>query len=85
MISKKYSQRAHAKRRALERFGIELTKDVRRTLVQAIQKGEARFRARQSLRITHWIVEYQGKELPVVYDRQRHEIVTVLPAPPVSP
>ncbi len=43
------------------------------------KKGHVQFVERQSLRVTKWFV-WDGKQwLPVVYDRLRHTIATVLP------
>lgn len=74
--SKKKCQTFHARRRAEQRFGIQLNID---EAVKAIQNGNAKLIERQSLRVTVWLVEQDGKKFPVVYDKQRQSIATVLP------
>lgn len=76
---KKNAQRVHARRRMRQRFGIELGEVRRRSIVQAIQSGRARFVRRQSCRVTLWRVEVDGVEVAIVYDSKRKEIVTILP------
>jgi hypothetical protein len=69
----------HSRERALERFEILLTNDIRKQIVRAIQKKRAEFVEKQTNRVSVWKV--QLKDLPlmiVVYDRQRQEIITVM-------
>ena len=76
---KHIAQRAHAKRRLQERYGIELTAELRRELLSQIRSGEAKFLERQSRRLTIHVVKVgEDVEIPVVYDSVRGEIVTVL-------
>jgi hypothetical protein len=77
--TKAKNQKRHAKRRAFERYALDLHQDAQASIVRAIQGGEARFLRRQSWRVTLWEVEHDGQRLPVVYDRKRKTIVTVLP------
>jgi hypothetical protein len=79
VLSKKAAQRAHARRRARERYGVSLTKPSFHAIVQQIQNGKATFLGRTSLRVTEWIVPFEGAKLRVVYDRKRKTIVTCLP------
>jgi hypothetical protein len=79
---KKVAQRRHAKRRAAERYGLELNRHDMRTLVEQIQHGDAEFIERQSLRVSVWWVTVGGKRCRVVYDRLRKTIVTFLPEEP---
>lgn len=79
--SKKLRQRIHARKRFLARFGIELTKEVRRELVRQIQGGEARHIRKQSNRVTIYSVQLEGKRIDVVYDNRTHNVVTCLPEP----
>ncbi len=78
-MSKLLAQRAHAKRRAAERFGLNLTKEAQREIVSRIQNGKAKFLEKQSLRISLWLVDWNGTEMRVVYDKNRKSIVTCLP------
>lgn len=77
--SKLKSERIHAKRRALERFGLELNRQDLRSIVDIIQKQQARFIERQSLRVTIWEVMYSGQLMRAVYDSKRKAVVSFLP------
>jgi hypothetical protein len=70
---------AHAKKRAGERYGIDLNKDARREIVNMIQRGGAEFVSKQSNNRSLWRVQYQDQALNVVYDKQRGTMCTVLP------
>lgn len=69
----------HAKRRAATRYELNLTDADLREIVDSIQSGRARYLWRQSLRVSAFAVEFQGKTLPVVFDRRRKCVCTVLP------
>lgn len=77
--SKKSCQYLHAKRRCLERYGLELKKSQYKQLVAMIQRNQAEFVESESNRVTIWIIKFLGKELKVVYDNHRHSIATFLP------
>ena len=77
--TKTHKQREHAKKRALERYGLDLNRHAYREAVLAIQKGTAKLLKRQSRRVTIWAVKVQGRMCKVVYDSQRKTIVTFLP------
>lgn len=78
MNAKAKAQRAHAFRRARERFDLHLTQNDHAQIVRAIQGGKAKFVERQSHRVTLWDINYSGEDLRVVYDSQRKELVTFL-------
>jgi hypothetical protein len=78
--TKREAQRRHAKRRAAERFGVNLNHALHTELVQAIQAGQATFVRRQSHRVSHFDVTLPtGQTARVVYDRHRKVLITVLP------
>lgn len=77
--NKKYAQRFHAKKRAAQRFGLDLTTDKQRQIVRLIQLGKGRFVKHESNSRSHWVIEWEGQLLRVVYDKVRKELVTVLP------
>ena len=79
MASKKKGQRSHAKQRAKSRFGIDLNQHQYQELIEKIQAGRVESSKRLSLRVTEHIIEYQGKEMKVLYDKQRKTIITFLP------
>lgn len=73
-MNKKQSQRIHAKRRAKERYGVELNSKDLKSLVTKIQKGDAEFVRKISLTRSVFIVD--GRK--VVYDKLRKNIATFL-------
>jgi len=82
---------SHARLRSAQRYGVALTKKLRRQLLQQIrEQNAAKFLKRQSRTRTHWLITLGDKPAVVVYDKTRHTIVTVLPeccvppAPPLS-
>lgn len=78
-FTKHKAQILHARKRAKERLGVNLTPDLRQRLIRDIQKGFARFLYRQSGRISVWEVFVLGRKATVIYDTDRHSIVTFLP------
>jgi len=70
---------AHAKKRAAERYDVDLNKDARREIVQMIRSNHADFVSKQSNNRSLWRVDYEGQPLNVVYDKQRSTLCTVLP------
>lgn len=78
-LTKKEAQVIHAKRRALERYGLHANAAVRRELVSKIRNQEAELLERQSLRVGKYKLEHDGEEYTVIYDRKRKTIVTFLP------
>lgn len=76
--SKKKCQQIHAQRRFLERFGITFTQHMRDTFIYQIHNNKTKSIKRESHRKSRCVVEYDGQEYTVIYDRFRSEIVTVL-------
>ncbi len=70
---------AHAKKRAEERYGLNLNKEARHEIVQMIQTNQAEFVGKQSNNRSLWRVQYQEHSLNVVYDKARSTMCTVLP------
>jgi hypothetical protein len=86
--SKASAQYLHAKRRAAERYGVILDKDMYQQLCRDIQENRGECLGKQSNRLTVWRINVIattdfGDQVPttaeVVYDKQRHRIVTFLP------
>lgn len=71
--------RAHAKLRALQRYDLDLTAKMRRRIVEAIQQQRSIHLETQSNRVSVHLVEVESRDIRVVYDRTRKEIITVLP------
>lgn len=70
---------AHAKKRAEERYGVNLNKHTRREIVSKIQSNQAKFVAKHSNNRTLWKVPHGEETLNVVYDKKRQTVCTVLP------
>jgi len=84
MRRKEDCQRLHAKRRALQRYGLVLGVKEQEEIIKLIQRGKAKFINRDSLRVTIFAVEYEGKLLKVVYDGERKTLASVLPMSPAE-
>ena len=80
MNAKQKAERVHAKRRAKSRYGLDFTKEVRRSFKTIIQSNKAKFVLRQSRRVSVFEIPYDNKTYKVVYDKLRGEIVTFLPS-----
>ncbi len=78
-ITKANSLLRHSKRRASERYGLNIGRAGLRVIVDSIRSGNAMFIRRESNRISEWKVEYQGVEMRVIYDKRRSMVVTFLP------
>lgn len=70
--------RRHAKKRALERYGLELG-PVYGKIMRQIRNGGSVFIEKVSKRRTLHIVWVKNEALPVIYDKDHKEIATVLP------
>ncbi len=77
--NKTQALRIHAKRQALLRYNAALSSEDLAHLVNLIRDGRASFVVRKSLRVSCWKVPFKGREMAVLYDRQRKMIVTFLP------
>jgi len=77
--SKKRAQRIHAKRRAVERYGSELSNSKLNEICKSIQSNKGTFLGRSSHRTTIWEVNYNNIVYKVVYDKNRKSIVSFLP------
>jgi ribosomal protein L2 len=77
-LTKAQSQTVHFKRRSSERLGIDLNRHVRRELINKIQRGNLKFIKKQSLRVSIFEAEIEGKICHLVYDKNRKKLVTVL-------
>lgn len=78
-MNKKKAEQRHSKRRAQERYGLDLTKAIRDALRGKIKKQKGKFLYRRSRRVSVWQVTHQAETYKIVYDKQRKEIVTFLP------
>lgn len=76
--TKYFCQKEHTKQRAVERFGISLNKRKYQEIVGMIRGGQSQFVCAQSNRVSVHRLQYEGKEIGVVYDKQRKSIATLL-------
>jgi hypothetical protein len=85
--SKQAAQKVHCKRRFYERYGIPLTDEMLADAVDQIQHQKGKYMGKQSFRLSIWQVMIAEQECIVIYDRERHSIVTCMPPgslPPVK-
>lgn len=82
-MTKAESQRIHAHRRLIERFGIYISNEGYQNIIMMIQStprpDSIVFLDRTNARLTRWLVEYDSKKMVCVYDKRRKTIVTFLP------
>ena len=78
---KRRCQKEHAKQRALERYGIKLTKAICRTIAHKILDGKAGLvKQKPGETVATYDVEYvPGVIVRVVYDHQEDVIITFVP------
>jgi primosomal protein N'' len=79
MASKTKSIYQHAKRRAEERYGINLSRDLYRQVSKMIQSGQSEFVEKQTLTRTVHYVELNGHRCKVVYSKKYRGVTTFLP------
>lgn len=75
---KVYDERRHAKKRAGERFGINLNRIQYADIVRQIQENRSIFIEKQSARISVHVIDLLGTKAFAVYDRHRNAVVTFL-------
>jgi hypothetical protein len=78
-MSKRKNCKRHFKRRMRERHGLWVNNGDLKKIVGAIQGGNCKLIQKQSNRVSVYEIEYEGKELSIVYDHMRSVPVTVLP------
>jgi len=77
--SRTNKQRNHSKRRFRQRYGIDFNQQMRQEFRRLIQSNQCVLVEKQSNRISIWDVTYEGNVYRIVYDKQRKNVVTVLP------
>lgn len=78
--SKYSSQKAHARRRWMERVGDRLNKaDYRRIANQIRFNKNVTFFKRQSNNITLWKIDIKHNNFIAVYDKKRKSVITIMP------
>lgn len=83
MLTKKAALNKHAKKRAVERFGVKLNRDDIFNLVSKIRANtkEVTFVKTLTNRVTAWKVDLPGnnEQAIALYDKNRKAIITFLP------
>lgn len=74
-MNKRKGQHRHAKRRALERYGVEVNAETLKALEREIRAGKGVFIEKKS----HRISIFRVREFIVAYDKTRGSIATFLP------
>jgi hypothetical protein len=69
----------HSRRRVVERYGAELSEDNIRTIGRLIREGRSKLLRKDSINFSKHLVEFEGTEYRVVYDKKRRAVVTFLP------
>lgn len=85
MASKKKSNKIHARRRALERYGVNLGGKSLSQIIHDIRTGKAKFIKRFSNTRTKWLVDLpDNNKAMVIYCKTTGTLITVLPYNPES-
>lgn len=80
-MKKAEAQYLHTKKRALERFGINLGLHQYQYLIHMIRTGKAKFIKRRSIRVSMWEVVLPDGSIAIApYDKQRRRIITLMTA-----
>lgn len=74
-----HAERSHTRLRLAERYGLQASSADIFAMAKLIAHGQATLLARQSRRVDHWLLDYKGLQLRLVYDRHRRSIITALP------
>ena len=78
-MSKEKNQRYHSKIRALQHFGQQLTNADLEKMAEIYRHSfDTRLLKKQTGRVVKAVITYKGMVYPIVYDKKRHQIVTIL-------
>ena len=75
-----YNARRHAKTRAQERYGLELTNADLQTIARTISERRSRFVAKQPLGREIHVLTHQSVKLAVLYDPTNNVVLSPLPS-----
>lgn len=78
-MDRKQIQRLHARRRARERYGLNLSNKDITQIVRSIRSGGSISTTKQTNTRTLHVIIYDGQEMRVIYDNKRHNVCTFLP------
>ena len=84
--SKVKNQRYHAKVRALQHYEVKLTNlDLEKMAEIYRHSPSTIYLRKQSNRVSKAIITYNGQVYPIVYDKKRHQLITILKPEYLSP
>jgi len=78
-MKKEKALQIHVRRRGLSRYNLNLSKRKQKEIVSKIRHGNCKNSKKLTNTRSYHVVEYQGIDLPVIYDKKRKKLVTVLP------
>ena len=76
--SKRRDQQRHARKRAQERLGLNLSVNRQNEIVGMIQRSECVFVRKDSNRVSVFDVEFEQETFRVAYDRHRKSLATIM-------
>ena len=77
--SKEKNQRYHSKIRALQHFGQQITNADLEKMAEIYRHSEdTRILKKQTCRLVKAVITYNDTVYPIVYDKKRHQLVTIL-------
>jgi hypothetical protein len=81
--NKANAERTHFKKRALQRYGINICSSTYTKIIKAIKRIsneiDVKYLMKQSNTRVVYKITISGKDIIVIYDKSRHELVTALP------
>jgi hypothetical protein len=72
-------RRRHVKDCARQRFGLEVNRHLRQTLVRRVTKGDVKYARKVTNSRTVVVLDYDGREMAFLYSSAMKDIVTFLP------
>lgn len=77
-MNKTKAMRLHARHRAWTRYGLDIHLPEMKRMVQMIQARQGRCVRLRTNRVSEWELEWRGRFILVLYDKDRHVIITFL-------
>lgn len=78
-MTKAESCKRHFKKRMLQRFGIEVTQKVIDDIRHQMRVEKDSRLPRQTLTKSRFLINYEGKEMVVIYSKKHHTFITAIP------
>jgi hypothetical protein len=77
-VDKAKAQRIHAKKRAKERYNLDINKELYRSFIDRVHDGRRIEVFRQSRRLVCYKIWHDEKDIYFIFDQNRNTIVTFL-------